>query len=94
VRRYENTQRIMAGQAYATPSTVAMIRLGISNGTIAFNERILQESQRIDVIAGIEYGDSKLWWVIAAASNIGWSLQSPPGTLIRVPKLDDVARVI
>jgi hypothetical protein len=84
----------MAGQAYATPSTVAMIRLGISNGTIAFNERILQESQRIDVIAGIEYGDSKLWWVIAAASNIGWSLQSPPGTLIRVPKLDDVARVI
>ena len=26
------------------------------------------------------YGDSSLWWIIAAASGIGWGLQCPPGT--------------
>jgi len=39
------------------------------------------------VLAGIEYGNSTYWWIIAAASHIGWSLQVPEGTLIRIPDL-------
>ena len=37
------------------------------------------------MIAGDAYNDSSLWWVIAAASGIGWGLQVPPGTVIRIP---------
>jgi len=39
----------------------------------------------LDHIAGKELGDSQLWWVIAAASRIGWWLQVPPGTVLRIP---------
>ena len=45
----------------------------------------LKERQRLDHIAGKEYGDAGLWWVIAAASGIGWALQAPPGTVLNIP---------
>ena len=47
---------------------------------------VLEEGQRLDQIAGVFYGDSSYWWAIAAASGIGWALQVPPGTVLRVPK--------
>ena len=46
----------------------------------------MQEGERLDTIAGKIYGDSNYWWVIAAASGIGWPLQVPPGTLLRIPE--------
>jgi hypothetical protein len=55
---------------------------------------MLTETQRLDVLAGIEYGDSSLWWIIAAASNIGWGLQVPPGILIKIPALADAGKYI
>ena len=94
MKRYTNTPLVSVGRAKGTSNSVYNIRLGVSSGNIRFTTRTLQESQRLDVLAGIEYGDSKLWWVIAAASNIGWSLQVPPGTLLRIPDLQDVSRVI
>lgn len=93
MRRYSDTVRIEAGNARSTSNTVHNIRLGISSGNIRFRTLISQESQRIDAIAGLEYDDAKLWWVIAAASNIGWSLQVPPGTLLRIPNLQDISRI-
>lgn len=93
MRRYSDTVRIEAGNARSTSNTVHNIRLGISSGKIRFRTHVSQENQRIDAIAGLEYGDSKLWWIIAAASNIGWSLQVPPGTLIRIPNLQDISRI-
>jgi hypothetical protein len=45
----------------------------------------MKEDARLDVMAGREYGDASLWWVIAAASNIGWGLQVPAGTRILIP---------
>lgn len=54
-------------------------------GQISFTTRTLKESERLDILAGQVYGNSKLWWIIAAASGIGWGLQAPPGTLIRIP---------
>tara|TARA_Y100000591_G_C21489801_1_gene524537 strand:- start:51 stop:224 length:174 start_codon:yes stop_codon:yes gene_type:complete len=46
---------------------------------------MLKEAQRLDTIAAESYGDARLWWVIAAASNIGWGLQVPPGTKLSIP---------
>jgi hypothetical protein len=93
MRRYSDTIRISAGNARSTSNTVHNIRLGVASGRIRFKTLTLQENQRLDAVAGLEYGDSKLWWIIAAASNVGWSLQVPPGTLIRVPNLQDISRI-
>ena len=41
---------------------------------------------RFDTLAQQYYDDSSLWWIIAAASGIGWSLQLPPGTFLTIPK--------
>jgi hypothetical protein len=94
MNRYAGSPILNLGRSRGTSDAVHNIRLGISAGSIRFATRTLQESQRLDMIAGIEYGDSTLWWVIAAASNIGWSLQVPPGTLLRVPNMQDVAKVV
>ena len=52
---------------------------------INYSIHILEEGERLDYLAGIYYGDSSFWWVLAAASGIGYALQVPPGTVIRVP---------
>jgi nucleoid-associated protein YgaU len=46
---------------------------------------VVKEGERLDVIAAKSYGSSHLWWVIAAASGIGWGMQIPPGTLLKIP---------
>jgi hypothetical protein len=46
----------------------------------------MNSTQRLDTLAGKYYGSSQYWWIIAAASGIGWGLQVPPGTLIRIPE--------
>jgi hypothetical protein len=94
MRRYDSTPKIKGGRQRGTSTTVATIRSAVSSGRISYREIVMQEDQRLDVLAGIEYGDSTLWWVIAAASNIGWGLQVPADTLIRIPRLVDVQKVI
>jgi hypothetical protein len=94
LRRYANTSLLSAGTRYGTSSTVRDIRLGVSSGIISCTNMTLTETQRLDVLAGLEYGDSSLWWVIAAASNIGWGLQIPPGISIKIPRLDDIRKFI
>jgi hypothetical protein len=36
--------------------------------------------------------DATLWWIIASASEIGFALQTPPGTQLKIPLLEDVAK--
>jgi len=57
----------------------------IESGEINYGVKILEEGERLDTIAGQVYGDSSLWWIISAASGIGWGLQVPPGTILRIP---------
>lgn len=92
--RYSGTPIINGGRSRGTSNSINLIREGISNGQIPFEEIVLQESQRLDIIAGIEYGDSSLWWILAAASNIGWGLQVPAGTLIRIPDSQIVLGIV
>ena len=61
------------------------INKAVQSGVINCNVKTLEEGERLDTIAGSVYNDSSLWWVIAAASGIGWGLQVPPGTIIKIP---------
>ena len=96
LKRYARTPIIRGGQQYGTSTSVQRIREGIKSGRINIEEtRTLKEGERLDVIAGKKYnGRSDLAWVIAAASNIGWMLQVPPGTEIKIPRLADVSDLV
>jgi len=94
LRRYARSNIIGANRQYGTSRAIQAIRDGIEIGTIRFtNSRVLQ-GQRLDSIAGEIYNNGRLWWVIAAASEIGWGLQVPPETIIRIPNLTDIASII
>ena len=73
------------GQLLETNQAIPIIRAAVSNGTLAVAESVLSSNTRLDIIAHQQYGDGRLWWVIAAASGIGWWLQAPPGTRIVIP---------
>jgi len=46
-----------------------------------------ESGQRLDRIAFRQYGDADLWWIIAAANNIGrGDLTVPPNTRLRIPR--------
>jgi len=92
MRRYSRTPAINLGYSYGTSYMIPIIRNGIANGTIRFEETILDEAERLDIIAGKVYQDGLLWWIIAAASDIGNALQVPPGTRIKIPNLSDIAK--
>ncbi|MBK23564.1 MAG: hypothetical protein CME70_06115 [Halobacteriovorax sp.] len=67
----------------------------VETGQIKSRRFVLKESDRLDIIAGRVYGNARLWWVIAAASGIGWSMQVPPGTSLRIPtNINEVAALV
>jgi|TARA_Y100000310_G_scaffold342317_1_gene445010 nucleoid-associated protein YgaU len=84
--RYTYTPRVRGRSTIATVSISTKIYNAVNNGTLGFSSHVLKGGERIEHIAGSAYGSSTYWWIIAAASGIGWSLQAPPGTLIRIPK--------
>ena len=93
--RYTRTPRIYVGTQYGTGDAQAVIRDAIKKNLIGIKKQItLTAQQRLDVLSGIEYGDGRYWWVLAAASDIGWGMQVPPGTVINVPELRDVIRLV
>lgn len=93
-RRYARTIPIDFGTRYGTSYIIPIIRQNITNGNIRYQTYILQGGERLDSIAGQFYLDSTLWWIIAAASNIGWALQVPAGTELKIPSMDDITRFI
>jgi len=93
--RYSRDRIAPDGKGLAVPGAVAAIRIGIKIGDIPIiNTLVATQSDRLDTLSGVLYGDGRYWWVLAAASNIGWGLQVPPGTLINVPDLRAVERVV
>lgn len=91
MRRYNRTPVIAGETKYGTSYVIPGIRENIANGNIRVERMVLQEKQRLDTLAGRFYGDGRLWWLIAIGSAIGFALQVPPGTLITIPNLEDVA---
>jgi hypothetical protein len=85
INRYNRTPIILGGAQYGTARACSILSAAVATGNIAYSTRVLPQAMRLDVLAGRVYNDASLWWVIAAASGIGWGLQVPAGTLLRVP---------
>jgi len=88
--RYSNDNRLFSEQR-GTANKVKTIRYAIKSGVINIVDQfILTGDDRLDTMSGKIYGDSSYWWVLAAASNIGWGMQVPPGTVINIVNLRDI----
>jgi len=57
----------------------------IEDELLSYDTVISKEGMRIDQYAYKYYEDADDWWLIAAASGIGWWLQVPPGIVLRIP---------
>ena len=90
LRRYSNDTVFGVNTFFGTARNTTTIRLGIRSNSIAYSTKLLSGRERLDTIAGEAYGDGRLWWIIAAASDIGWGLQPPPGTIILIPTLESI----
>ena len=85
VRRYSRSPVLAGGFQYGSTIGLRIIYDAAVAGTLAHEVHVIQDGERLDTLAGERYGDGRLWWVIAAASGIGWGLQVPPGTRLRIP---------
>jgi len=83
--RYESDAVIQGGKILGTNRSILLIRQATKSGKLSVAEKVTTSFDRLDNIAAQVYGDGRLWWVIAAASEIGWWLQIPPGTLLKIP---------
>lgn len=92
--RYNSTPVLGIGRSYGTSQSIIRIRNAIKTGVLDYDTRILKGMERLDTLAGEIYGEGRYWWILAAASDIGWGMQVPPGTIIRIPDLDRVLRMI
>lgn len=89
--RYDYDYLIDRGNQLETSTFVSKIRTLIKQGRIRITSQlILTGADRLDTLAGSIYGDARYWWVLAAASNIGWGLQAPPGTIINIVDLAQI----
>lgn len=94
IRRYARAPILRINQQYGTSKAIQAVRDGIASGQIRFTDSKVLDGQRLDSIAGDVYGNATYGWIIAAASEIGWTLQVPPETRIRIPNLDDVENFV
>ncbi len=94
VSRYTGDDTIKGGRLKGTARAVFRIRRAVKRGQINYTVLTLKENQRLDKIAGQVYGDGRYWWAIAAVSNIGYGLQVPAGTQIKIPELSEVLEFV
>ena len=95
LNRYANDSSINLGDQLGTHQGLNLIRRGIKTGRFQIiNRMVTTGDDRLDTLAGTIYGDARYWWVLAAASDIGWGMQVPPGTIINVVSLADIQKVI
>ena len=85
MRRYGKTSLIKGGKQYGTAFGCNSLYHACRKGLINTKIVVSRQGQRLDILAALNYGNAQLWWVIAAASGVGWGLQIPPGTLVKIP---------
>ena len=88
MNRYQN-QTLTSG-GFSIRSVAGIIRDEVEAGTVSTSVYVLKSGERLDILADKFYGDGKLWWIIAAASGVGWWLQATPGTILRIPEFEDI----
>lgn len=85
----------MNGQGLSVAQAAISLRRAIRAGLVVPNRMLtVTQADRLDTLSGEIYGDARYWWVLAVASNIGWGLQVPPGTVIFVIDLSTVERLV
>jgi len=92
--RYARTPVLNFGAQFGTGRAREAIQSAMTSGQLQVTQMVVRGRERLDTLAGAIYGDGRYWWVLAAASNIGWGLQVPPGTIINVPALSDIAALV
>lgn len=92
INRYARTPIFGVNARYGISFAIPTIRTNIEQGNIRYTEYVSKEKDRLDILAGKVYGDSRLWWIIAAASNIGFASQVPPGIALKIPNIQDIIR--
>lgn len=92
--RYTRSPILNFGAQYGTSRAREAIQTAVKNGQLVCRQMVVRGRERLDTIAGVVYGDARFWWILAAASNIGWGMQVPPGTIVNVPPLGRVAALI
>ena len=85
INRYDDDALVRDGRLLATNTAVVRLRDAIAAGNVAVTVTIAKKNERLDVLAHLQYGDGRLWWIIAIASGIGWWPQVPPGTRLTIP---------
>lgn len=94
VSRYRSDDDIRGGRLKGTARAVLRIRRAVKRGQINYTVLTLKENQRLDKVAGQVYGDGRYWWAIAAVSNIGYGLQVPAGTQLKIPDLGELMEYV
>lgn len=94
ISRYSRTPRLNLGAQLGTSVAIQNIRDAIKDGRLPVKTIVLRGAERLDTLAGVVYGDARYWWILAAASDIGWGLQVPVGTIIKVPDLGPVTKLV
>ena len=94
INRYKNAAVIDDGSGISVSPGIEKIREAVASGALQCSEVVLKGREHLDVLAGVLYDNSKYWWVLAATSDIGWGMQAPPGTVIKVPDIADVAKLL
>lgn len=92
--RYSRSPVLNYGAQFGTSRAREAIQKAVAAGQIRTKQVVVRGVERLDTLAGSIYGDGRYWWILAAASNIGWGMQIPPGTIIRVLDLESVAALI
>lgn len=71
------------------------INKATKNNTLDFSYKISERGKRLDHYASEFLGSADNWWIIAAASGIGWWLQVPEGVVLKIPTdIEQVKTVI
>lgn len=92
--RYTRAPILKLGSQFGTSRAISVIRSAIKNNKLSYQEIIVRGAERLDTIAGSVYGDGRYWWILAAASDIGWGMQVPPGTVIKIPELSAISQLV
>lgn len=92
--RYARAPKLDFGAQYGTSVAIQAIRAAIKKGQLPTRTIVVRGAERLDTLAGAVYGDAHYWWILAAASDIGWGLQVPAGTLIKIPELGAVTKLV
>lgn len=92
--RYQRTDILGYNFQYGTSNSHQIIRTAVKENRIPYKVITLHEADRLDHIAARHYQNGRYWWIIAAASEIGWGLQIPPGTIIKIPDIIAVSQLV